>query len=426
MILASKMIAVEPSRTKWTPLTEEDRNAVLAELESVLSSSHFCNSKRYPAFLRYVVQQTLNGSGDQIKERTLGIEVFGRTPDYDTNADTVVRYTAGEVRKRLSLYYHEATDSPIHIYLSARSYRPEFLRFPEQAPSAVLQPIASSDRDGALFEPPMASLTGIDPALDGRSRTAAQTLGARRILRLLLAVVLIALSFYVARNLWNRRSSEGINRFWSPILQAKGPTLICPGGVVFSPSSDVHTKVADQTVLNPFLSFENGLAMGRVAALLNAKENDYRVQSSASTTLAQIRESPVVLIGAYNNEWTQRLLLPLRFHFNAEPNEQIIDALQPARSWARDKSKPYSDSPDYALVVRFRNPSTDSVVVVAAGLQRYGTDAASQFIVSPRLLDILNRQIGSEWANKNIEVVLKVDVVQGRVGAPIVEDVYVW
>ncbi|NYF53626.1 hypothetical protein [Tunturiibacter gelidoferens] len=417
MILASKMIAVEPSRTKWTPLTEEDRNAVLAELETVLSSSHFCNSKRYPAFLRYVVQQTLNGNGDQIKERTLGIEVFGRTPDYDTNADTVVRYTAGEVRKRLSLYYHEAADSPIHIYLSARSYRPEFLRFPEEAPSALLQPTAFLDKQDALFELPMASLPSIDPALGGRTR---------KILRPLLAVVLIALSFVVARSLWNRSSSEGINRFWSPILQAKGPTLICPGGVVFSPSSDVHTKVADQTVLNPFLSFENGLAMGRVAALLNAKENDYRVQSSASTTLAQIRESPVVLIGAYNNEWTQRLLLPLRFHFNAEPNEQIVDALQPSKYWARDKSKPYSDSPDYALVVRFRNPSTDSVVVVAAGLQRYGTDAASQFIVSPRLLDILNRRVGSDWANKNIEVVLKVDVVQGRVGAPIVQDVYLW
>ncbi|WP_353072480.1 hypothetical protein [Tunturiibacter gelidiferens] len=411
------MIAVEPSRTKWTPLTEEDRNAVLAELETVLSSSHFCNSKRYPAFLRYVVQQTLNGNGDQIKERTLGIEVFGRTPDYDTNADTVVRYTAGEVRKRLSLYYHEAADSPIHIYLSARSYRPEFLRFPEEAPSALLQPTALLDKQDALFELPMASLPSIDPALGGRTR---------KILRPLLAVVLIALSFVVARSLWNRSSSEGINRFWSPILQAKGPTLICPGGVVFSPSSDVHTKVADQTVLNPFLSFENGLAMGRVAALLNAKENDYRVQSSASTTLAQIRESPVVLIGAYNNEWTQRLLLPLRFHFNGEPNEQIVDALQPSKYWARDKSKPYSDSPDYALVVRFRNPSTDSFVVVAAGLQRYGTDAASQFIVSPRLLDILNRRVGSDWANKNIEVVLKVDVVQGRVGAPIVQDVYLW
>jgi hypothetical protein len=67
-------------------------------MEKVLASNQFCNSRRYPALLRYVVDQALSGNGDQIKERTVGIEVFGRPPDYDTNTDTVVRYTAGEVR----------------------------------------------------------------------------------------------------------------------------------------------------------------------------------------------------------------------------------------------------------------------------------------------------------------------------------------
>ena len=97
-------------------------------LEEILASTHFCNSKRYPALLRYVVEQTLSGHGDKIKERTVGIEVFGRAPDYDTNLDTAVRYSAGEVRKRLALYYSDLTDSPVVISLSPRSYRPEFLR----------------------------------------------------------------------------------------------------------------------------------------------------------------------------------------------------------------------------------------------------------------------------------------------------------
>jgi hypothetical protein len=79
-----------------------------------------------PALLRYVVDQALSGNGDQIKERTVGIEVFGRPPDYDTNTDTVVRYTAGEVRKRLALFYQAAPNAPVQISLSARSYLPEF------------------------------------------------------------------------------------------------------------------------------------------------------------------------------------------------------------------------------------------------------------------------------------------------------------
>lgn len=385
-------------------------------LEKILSSPHFCNSKRYPALLRYVVEQTLTGNGEHIKERTLGIEVFGRAPDYDTNVDTAVRYSAGEVRKRLTLYHHDATNVPIQISLSARSYLPEFLRVEEEMDAPLSMTEVFTDTQKASSE--------------GRAQSAVESRSAQGYLQKVgvkVAIGVIAVLIALAgRWFWVEHQSDAINRFWSPILHAKGPTLISPGGVVFSSTSHIGTKVADQTVENPFLSFENGLAMGRVAALLNSKGADYRVQTSAVTTLAQIRESPVVLVGAYNNLWAQRLVLPLRFHFTAEPNEQIVDALHPGRFWVRDSTKPYAETPDYALVARFRNPSTDSMVVVVAGLQRYGTDAASQFVISPRLLDLFSRQLGYDWTEKNVEVVLKVDVVNGRVGAPVIEATHVW
>src|ERR1019366_3444880 len=110
------------------PLSRRDREAILAELQEVLASPHFCNSKRYPALLQYIVEKTLAGEAGLLKERTLGVEVFDRPPSYDTNADTVVRYTAGEVRKRLSLYYSDFGRKPaIRISLPAGSYVPEFL-----------------------------------------------------------------------------------------------------------------------------------------------------------------------------------------------------------------------------------------------------------------------------------------------------------
>ena len=129
------MISAAHRRVVWNPTTAEDQAQVLLALEEVLASTHFCNSKRYPALLRYVVEQTLNGHGDEIKERTVGIDVFGRAPDYDTNLDTAVRYSAGEVRKRLALYYIDLADSPVVISLSPRSYRPEFLRLAPEAPA---------------------------------------------------------------------------------------------------------------------------------------------------------------------------------------------------------------------------------------------------------------------------------------------------
>ena len=87
--------------------TEEWRTLIQPQLERILANPLFKNSKRYPNLLRYVVERTLDGHPGELKERTLGIEVFGREPDYDTNLDPVVRTTAAEIRKRLAQYYQE-------------------------------------------------------------------------------------------------------------------------------------------------------------------------------------------------------------------------------------------------------------------------------------------------------------------------------
>src|SRR5579872_5683407 len=104
-----------------------DSAAVREQLQKLLTHPLFANSKRYPALLAYVVEQTLLGNAGELKERSIGIEVFGRTPSYDANADPVVRITAGEVRKRLSQYYYDSThDGELVIELPIGSYIPVF------------------------------------------------------------------------------------------------------------------------------------------------------------------------------------------------------------------------------------------------------------------------------------------------------------
>src|SRR3974390_2737414 len=111
----------------WIPETEGERSAIRDQLERILASPLFKNSKRYPNLLRFVVERALEGHADPLKERTLGIEVFGRAPDYDTNLDHIVRTTAGEIRKRIAQYYHEpGHESEIRIDLPLGSYVPEF------------------------------------------------------------------------------------------------------------------------------------------------------------------------------------------------------------------------------------------------------------------------------------------------------------
>jgi hypothetical protein len=150
---------------------------------------------------------------------------------------------------------------------------------------------------------------------------------------------------------------------------------------------------------------------------------------SASTPLTDLREHPVILLGGYNNQWTLRLLDPLRFHFSQAPgdgSEAILDRMQAAKRWQRDHSLPYSSADDYAIVARFRNTTIDSWVVVLAGLGRNGTEAAAQFATSPHYMELLRSQIGRGFDDKNIEVVLKVSVIDGRSGAPAMMAVYSW
>src|ERR1035441_9741864 len=126
-----------PVASKSTPDNVEPNFVIEApkvreQLERLLAHPLFANSKRYPALLAYTVEQTLLGNAAELKERSIGVEVFGRSPTYDANSDPVVRITAGEVRKRLTQYYYEPSHrSELLIELPTGSYVPAF-RAPER------------------------------------------------------------------------------------------------------------------------------------------------------------------------------------------------------------------------------------------------------------------------------------------------------
>ena len=128
------MLAAE---TQERPSLEISAEAIRDQLENVLRDPAFRPSKRSVEFLRYVVSKTLDGAADQIKERTIGIEVFGRDPSYDTTIDHVVRTAAIELRKRLSIYYGEERHrSELRISLVPGSYIPHFA-LPERGEGGV-------------------------------------------------------------------------------------------------------------------------------------------------------------------------------------------------------------------------------------------------------------------------------------------------
>lgn len=404
----------------WAPRTESEREAVRRQMERILSHPLFRNSKRYPTLFRYVVEHTLDGATDSLKERALGIEVFGRHADYDTSLDPVVRTSAGEVRKRIAQYYHEPGHAAeIRIDVPAGSYVPEF-RPPAEA-------------DAAPTAPPRRPWTR--PALAG-----AVGLGA---------VLLAAVA-------WLRPWSAGaaLERFWKPILASSNPVLLCVGQPVppqlapgpaeseedpYLPSAvatpngpDGGATVRDlHWMANQNVALSDATTLSRLAGLLQARGKAYRIQGEAATTFADLRDGPVVLIGAFNNDWTLRLAGHSRFSFERGPRAEtfwIKDQLNPQnREWAVDMSLPYLKvTEDYAIISRVLDPTTERMVVVAAGIANYGTLAAGEFLTVPSYMDALARQAPAGWEQRNIQIVVATRVIGGNTGPPRVLAAHFW
>ena len=436
------MSRTSPTRDAWHPQTRQDRDAILTELHEILSSPHFCNSKRYPALLQYIVEKTLAGESEKLKERTLGVEVFDRPPSYDTNADTVVRYTAGEVRKRLSLYYSDLSRKPaIRISLPAGSYVPEFLLDQDELdepeddiPTHVPGQGHFTGLAGQTHQPddPSRSLLAVRDLSFSSAPNASLTQAQKRpryLVRWVLAsTVLIGL---LAGAGWRYRAAipkTPTDKFWAPVLKDQPSIMVCIGGSVFSQTHISGVATATKDVDYPFISIQSAAAAAQISALLERSgEVTTQLRSAATTPLTELREHPVILLGGYNNQWTLRLLQPLRFHFSTVTDgEWIVDNAHPGMHWERDSTLPYSSADDYALVARFHDPTTDSWIVALAGVGRNGTEAAAQFATSPHYMQLLRDQVGSDFANKNVEAVLKVSVIDGKTGAPSILAVHVW
>src|SRR6266849_5919102 len=113
-----------------------DTAMVQEHVREVVASPAFKGSRRSQQFLQHIVEKTITGHTDEVKERSLGVDLFSRLPSYDTGEDAIVRVTASDVRKRLHQFYSE-THSEIRIDLPSGSYVPEFRRVAAAAPAPV-------------------------------------------------------------------------------------------------------------------------------------------------------------------------------------------------------------------------------------------------------------------------------------------------
>jgi len=389
---------------------------VREQLQRMLVHPLFRSGRRCPALFQYVVEQTLENNTALLKERIIGIEVFGRTPDYDTNADSVVRTAAAELRKRLAQYYQEpGHENEVRIELHSGSYVPEF-RF--QAVSAAA---------AAHFSPMPVPIAPAEMRTQSRRWSPAMVFAA--------FALCLAASAFVMRP-W--RPPSALDKFWSPVVASPGTALLCVGQRLqqsWTPASDSPRDIIPSDPTPPpdvplfkfyWMGAQNVvlpdvIAISKLSGVLQGKGKAFRVLPDSNATFDDLRGGPAILIGGYRNEWITRLMSHWRFRSTSERRiSWIEDRENPTRrNWTVNFASPYTSiTEDYALVSRAVDPSTGRPIVVLAGVSGYGTMAAAEFVTDAGEIREIEKLAPANWERKGFQLVLKTNVIGEIAGPP--------
>ena len=371
---------------------------VREELERVLSSHDFQASKLCQSFLRYVIDSTLTGHTDSLKERTIGLEVFGKPPSYDPSEDAGVRVKAGEVRKRLRSYYlSQPADARVLIELPPGTYIPEFRllkRAEQRAP-------AKSWVRSPLFW---------------------TTLGA------------VLLASALATFFWLRPhpAADSLDQFWSPVFQSHKAVFVCTAPVpvysaVRNPGSEPPTRSEDFVLIpNRFVAVSDVNSATQIAEMFGKMGEPYKLRIGNDVSFRDLRTTPAVLVGFSYTQWHE---IGEHFRYSIDLSHRPFGVSQDGTltNWT---IKTHPDDPeldeDYAIVSRVFYPGTNSIIVEITGISHYGTEAAADLVTNSALLQEALRGLPAGWQQKNLQIVLHVEVISGSPSVPTVVATHVW
>jgi len=420
-------------------LTEHDgqrRLLILEELERILNSPSFRKSERSREFLRYVVSRALEGPPESLKERTIGVELFQRPPDYATGDDPIVRVQAGEVRRRLEQFYQSpASGTTVRIELPVGSYAPEFHSVAPQVPVTAA--------DHAPAEP----LVAAPPAHPLRYW--------------IIGAICFSLVF-VAAGAWRhlqRQQSSIAQQFWAPVFATRQPVLICLAkGVTYRPGLNLYRMYARShpgTFQNEIersndplpldsnqplqwgdmqLFQEYGVADGDVAAALDVSTflgkigKPLQVRIGTDTSFADLRESPAIVLGAFNNKWTMELTSGLHFAFIEGPERDFLlrEQVPGGRVWHTEYDSAGATVRDYGVVTRLLQSQTGQFTIALAGIGANGTEAATELVSDENALGTALKNAPRNWQAKNLQIVVETDIIDSVPGPPRVVATYYW
>lgn len=415
---------------------------VREHLTEVLSSPHFAHAPQLRNFLEFLVERTLCGQEDELKEMNLGHDVFRRGPGYDPRADAIVRVQASILRKRLCAYYeHEGQDSPIRISLPKGGYIPSFLRS-DVTQGAVEEP-----------EPLPAPPPQIPPPVVPLAAPAVPEPTRRRFFGTAAAFLVGATVMGGASSLWNgskakKRDAAGASvldfdaaavspRIWGELLDQERPTQLafgCPqffsGGGYYVrdinvnalQTEDASNRMRDLTkrldvYLSPAPHTYTGVGemMGihRVTQFLTRRGVEAPLENVQRLSQEAIENRNLILVSSHRFR-TFLDLLDLPKRINSDYGETGGFAVKDIKGEIEQKYMTRSSgglSVSYGLISFWRHPPTKGRILVLSGIESWATYAAAEFMTNPERLGELETAIGDSFRSQHdgMQVLVRIE-----------------
>ncbi|MGA7316694.1 MAG: hypothetical protein WBX22_22305 [Silvibacterium sp.] len=432
--------------------TEKDAAAVRKHLAEITEGAAFKGSHRSAQFLRYIVEQAIEGHLDSLKERVIGVELFGRSPTYDTSEDAIVRVTASDVRKRLLQHYGQyGATSGLRITLPLGSYVPAITHENRQSGNGT----PAAGVEGSSHLPRTADGTELEPSEIAAS-VASEKVGhqsSRRGFWLIAALAILCAVGLFAGGLWIGR----YNALTPNPLLASSPWWVFINSqrlthIVFSDPAMVEVQVLtghrisasdyanqqylpDRNTMSPevtracnvILHDEISAAVDppitvEIAALGQSLAKKLRVDSARDLRMPDLHtDDNFVFLGSpRSNPWTALLSdqLDFRFVFNKDARQEIIHNYHP-RAHEMTEYLPTAmgggTGESYAIVALVQNLDQNGQVLLLAGVDAEGTQAAGRFVTDlPRFTRALD-QCGEPrpGALSHFEFLLRLNTMAG-------------
>jgi hypothetical protein len=215
------------------------------------------------------------------------------------------------------------------------------------------------------------------------------------------------------------------------VLADPQPILLCAAKGPWSPSQPLATGQQDSNRTG--IAWADVVTLTNLALLVQGKKHPIQLRREDRASFAELQQSATILIGAFNDAWTMRLSDVGRYGFEHEGTKYwIVDRQgQGTRKWGIDLDHRNSDGKldlheDFAIVSRVLNQRTGKMLVTVGGLYGFGTQAAGQFLTDPKYLMKFAASLKSGWQSKNLQLVIRTEVIDGTPGPPELIASWVW